>query len=42
MTEAVLHALGDYSSLLHTVGNFDAEALVLRQAAHLKSVTRRC
>ncbi|KPA82485.1 hypothetical protein ABB37_03543 [Leptomonas pyrrhocoris] len=40
-TEVILHALGDYSSLLHTVGNMDAEALVLQQAAHLKSVLRR-
>jgi WD repeat-containing protein 11 len=41
MTEAVLHALGDYSSLLHTVGNLEAESLVLQQAAQLKLVLRR-
>ena len=41
VTEAVLHALGDYSSLLRTVGNLDAESLALQQAARLKSLLRR-
>ncbi|KPI87988.1 hypothetical protein ABL78_2924 [Leptomonas seymouri] len=41
MMETILHALGDYGSLLHTVGSFEAEGLVLQQAAHLKFLLRR-
>ncbi|KAG5491806.1 hypothetical protein JIQ42_01714 [Leishmania sp. Namibia] len=40
MIDLVLHALGDYSGLLHTVGNTAAEEVVLRQAAALKASMR--
>ncbi|CAC9541148.1 conserved hypothetical protein [Leishmania infantum JPCM5] len=41
MMDTVLHALGDYSGLLHTVGNMAAEEVVLRQAAMLKVSMRQ-
>ncbi|XQJ30707.1 hypothetical protein NXY56_006812 [Leishmania guyanensis] len=40
MMDNVLHALGDYSSLLHTIGNLAGEEVVLRQAAALKASIR--
>ncbi|KAG5468427.1 hypothetical protein LSCM1_02407 [Leishmania martiniquensis] len=40
MIDVVLHALGEYSGLLHTVGNTSAEEVVLRQAAALKASMR--
>ncbi|CBZ30491.1 conserved hypothetical protein [Leishmania mexicana MHOM/GT/2001/U1103] len=39
--DTVLHALADYSGLLHTVGNMAAEEVVLRQAAALKVSMRQ-
>ncbi|KAG5494108.1 hypothetical protein JKF63_01943 [Porcisia hertigi] len=41
MMDTVLHALGEYSGLLHTIGNMAAEKVVLGHAAALRASMRQ-